>query len=165
MGDGSLIRLGAFLAILFMMAAWEAAVPRRRLTAPRRQRWVSNLGLVVLDATLVRLLVPAAHEWGLLNYLDLPAWSAVVVAVIMLDFIIYVQHVVFHAVPLLWRLHMVHHADTDIDVTTGLRFHPLEILLSMLGPVHANACLVEGGGFDAVQGIPSGMCWLHIREG
>src|SRR5204862_4197065 len=116
--------------------------PRRRLTVGRPLRWFSNLGLVALDTLAVRLLVPLgavgmallARErgWGLLNNLALPGWLAVPLAVVALDFAIYLQHVMFHAVPLLWRLHMVHHADLDFDVTTGVRFHVLEILLSMV---------------------------------
>jgi sterol desaturase/sphingolipid hydroxylase (fatty acid hydroxylase superfamily) len=108
----------------------------------RARRWPHNLGLVVLNTALLRLLFPAAsvgvalfveqHDWGLLNYLNLPGTTALVVAVVALDFIIYLQHVLFHAVPALWRLHRVHHADLDFDVTTGVRFHPIEIVLSML---------------------------------
>ncbi len=104
-------------------------------------RWLSNLGLIALDTLAVRLLLPLTavalaalaqeHGWGLFHVLGLPDWLAVLLAVVALDFAIYLQHVLFHAVPLLWRLHMVHHADLDFDVTTGLRFHTMEILLSM----------------------------------
>jgi sterol desaturase/sphingolipid hydroxylase (fatty acid hydroxylase superfamily) len=126
---------------LFLMAVWELLAPRRRLTLSRPVRWLSNLGLVVLDNLAVRLLVPAGavgaallaeqHGWGLFHNLLLPEWLVVVLSVVALDLVIYLQHVVFHAVPLLWRLHMVHHADLDFDVTTGVRFHTLEILLSL----------------------------------
>jgi sterol desaturase/sphingolipid hydroxylase (fatty acid hydroxylase superfamily) len=123
------------------MAAWEVLAPRRRLTTAKPVRWASNLGLVVLDTVAARLLLPLgavgvallAEErgWGLFNNLPLPAWLAVALSVVALDFVIYLQHVLFHAVPLLWRLHLVHHADLDFDVTTGVRFHTLEILLSL----------------------------------
>src|SRR5207248_4127067 len=115
--------------------------PRRRPTQSRPLRWFSNLGLVALDTLAVRFLVPlgaagvallaARRGWGLLNNVPLPGWLAVALAVVALDFVIYLQHVLFHAVPLLWRLHMVHHADLDFDASTGVRFHPIEILLSM----------------------------------
>jgi sterol desaturase/sphingolipid hydroxylase (fatty acid hydroxylase superfamily) len=137
----SAIRLGFFSGVLALMAAWEVLAPRRRLTTARPVRWLSNLGLVALDTAAVRLLVPlgavgmavVAEErgWGLFHNLPLPGWLAAALAVVALDFAIYLQHVLFHAVPALWRLHMVHHADLDFDVTTGVRFHTLEILLSM----------------------------------
>lgn len=136
------IRLAFFAGILLAMALWELLAPRRRLTAGKPLRWASNLGLVALNVVLARFLVPvtavalaiAAQErgWGLLHLVEWPAWLEVILAVIALDLAIYVQHVLFHAVPLLWRLHLVHHADLDIDVTTGLRFHTCEILLSAL---------------------------------
>jgi len=138
----SSIRLGIFLGVFGLVAVAEILAPRRPLTLMRARRWPHNLGLVVLNTALLRLLFPAAsvgialfveqHDWGLLNYLDLPGTTALVVAVVALDFIIYLQHVLFHAVPALWRLHRVHHADLDFDVTTGVRFHPIEIVLSML---------------------------------
>src|SRR3990172_9448193 len=123
------------------MAAWELAAPRRVLTASKAARWGANLGIVVLNTVLLRLLFPAAavgmalfaqaHGWGLLNAYALPAWAAIAASLVALDLAIYLQHVLFHAVPALWRLHRMHHADLDFDVTTGARFHPLEILLSM----------------------------------
>jgi sterol desaturase/sphingolipid hydroxylase (fatty acid hydroxylase superfamily) len=123
------------------LALWEALAPRRGLTVGRPLRWLSNLGLVAINTLAARLIAPAgavgiawlAQErgWGLLNNIDLPAWVAVPAAVVVLDLAIYLQHVMFHAVPLLWRLHLVHHADLDFDVTTGVRFHVLEILLSL----------------------------------
>jgi sterol desaturase/sphingolipid hydroxylase (fatty acid hydroxylase superfamily) len=134
------VRMGAFAAVLLAMALWEALAPRRILAYPRILRWPANLGIVILNAALLRLAVPmaavglaaAASErgWGLLNQLDLPPWLALAAAVIALDLVIYIQHVLFHAVPALWRLHRMHHADLDFDVTTGARFHPLEILVS-----------------------------------
>jgi sterol desaturase/sphingolipid hydroxylase (fatty acid hydroxylase superfamily) len=136
------IRLAAFAGVLAAMAAWELWAPRRRQVAERPLRWSSNLGIVVLDTVLVRILVPTtavgialvAEErgWGLFHAFAVPTWIAVVLAIVILDLAIYLQHVLFHAVPVLWRLHRMHHADLAFDVTTGVRFHPVEILLSML---------------------------------
>ena len=136
-----LVRLGCFLSVFGLMAIWELLAPRRPQAIGRFLRWPNNLGLVVLDTVLVRLAFPLAgvgmaflaqsEGWGLFNAAPLPAWLAVPAAVILLDLTIYGQHVAFHAAPLLWRLHRVHHADLEFDVTTGLRFHPVEILVSM----------------------------------
>jgi sterol desaturase/sphingolipid hydroxylase (fatty acid hydroxylase superfamily) len=136
------VRLSAFFGVFALMAVWEAVAPRRARLLPRRVRWLHNLALVVLNSLILRLLFPLAavgfallaaeHGWGLLNAFEVPFWWAFALSVVALDFAIYLQHVMFHAVPLLWRLHRVHHADADIDVTTGARFHPIEILLSML---------------------------------
>ena len=136
------IRLGFFIGIFAVMALWELWAPRRVLTVDKAIRWANNLGLVALNTLLLRLLFPAAavgmaalandQGWGLLNHFELPAWLAILVAVIVLDFVIWLQHVMVHAIPALWRLHRVHHADPDFDVTTGSRFHPIEIILSML---------------------------------
>jgi sterol desaturase/sphingolipid hydroxylase (fatty acid hydroxylase superfamily) len=136
-----LIRLGAFAAIFMAMALWELLAPRRRQAIGRLRRWPGNLGIVVLNTLLVRLAFPTAavgvallaesRGWGLFPVLNAPPWLAVVAAVILLDLAIYLQHVLFHAVPVLWRLHRMHHADLEFDVTTGARFHPIEILLSM----------------------------------
>ncbi len=141
MGNEALIRAAAFVAIFATMAIWQAIAPRRPMHFGYR-RWPANLGIVLLNVMTVRLLIPVgatgAAAWsahvnlGLMHWLDMPHVWAVILTVILLDGAIYAQHVLFHAVPLLWRLHMVHHADQDIDVTTGLRFHPVEILLSML---------------------------------
>ncbi|BBK45218.1 sterol desaturase [Allostella vacuolata] len=135
------IRLGVFAAVLAAVAGAEAVWPRRRRQLPRAGRWPGNLGVVVVDTILLRLAVPLAAvgmaAWaeaegiGLLNRLALPGWLAVLVAVAALDLAIWAQHRLFHAIPPLWRLHRMHHADRDLDVTTGIRFHPLEILLSM----------------------------------
>jgi sterol desaturase/sphingolipid hydroxylase (fatty acid hydroxylase superfamily) len=142
LGYEPMIRLGAFFGIFATMAVWETAAPRRARRLPRRVRWLHNLALVVLNSVIVRLLFPvagvgfavlaAARGWGLLNAFEVPFWWAFLLSVIALDCAIFFQHVMFHAVPLLWRLHRVHHADADVDVTTGARFHPIEILLSML---------------------------------
>jgi sterol desaturase/sphingolipid hydroxylase (fatty acid hydroxylase superfamily) len=136
------IRLASFLGIFVLMAAWEFAAPRRALASPRVRRWPINLSIVVLNTLTARLLfstgaVGAAvlageRQWGALNLVDWPQWATVIAALVVMDFVLYLQHVVFHAVPALWRLHMMHHADLDVDVTTGARFHPVEIVLSML---------------------------------
>jgi len=136
-----MLRLGAFAGVLLLMVLWELLAPRRRQQIGRARRWPGNLGIVALDTLVVRLAMPAtavgmatlaeAHGWGLLRVLAVPSGLAIVVAVVMLDLAIYLQHVLFHAVPILWRLHRMHHADLELDVTTGLRFHPIEILLSM----------------------------------
>ena len=136
------IRMGFFFGILLIMAVWEVLSPRRTLTVSKPVRWINNLGLVFFNSYIVRLLFPAAavgvasfanvHGWGIFNYYQVPGVLAIVASIIIMDFIIYLQHVMVHAVPVLWRLHRVHHADLDFDVTTGSRFHTLEILLSML---------------------------------
>ena len=134
------VRLGTFAGVLVILGLAELLFPRRTLTAAKPMRWLNNLALVFLNTIAVRILLPLGavgmaaiaqdKGWGLFNNLDLPAWLVVLLAVVALDFAIYLQHILFHAVPLLWRLHLVHHADLDFDVTTGLRFHTLEILLS-----------------------------------
>ncbi len=136
------IRLSVFLGVFALCAIWEAARPRRPRVIGRGRRWVANVGLVVLDTILVRLLFPAAavgaaldaaaQGWGLFNHLDWPAWAEILAAFVILDFAIWLQHVIFHFVPRLWQFHMVHHADEEMDVTTGFRFHPVEIAASML---------------------------------
>ncbi len=135
------IRLVCFIAVLLVMALWEWRVPRRPLTLPRRRRWPANLGIVVVDSLIIRLAFPIlavgmaltaeAQGWGLFNQLPAPFWLACLASLLLLDLAIYAQHVVFHKIPLLWRLHRMHHTDTSIDVSTALRFHPLEIMLSM----------------------------------
>ena len=136
------IRMSAFFGILGAMALWEILAPRRALTVSKAVRWVNNIGIVFLNSFLVRLIFPAAavgmasfastQGWGIFNYFELPFWLVVIASVVIMDFIIYLQHVMVHAVPALWRLHRMHHADLDFDVTTGARFHPIEIILSML---------------------------------
>ena len=136
------IRLSFFVGMLVMMAVWEIIAPRRALTVSKAVRWVNNLGLVFLNSFIVRFLFPTAavgvavmaseNQWGLFNLIELPVWFAVLASVVIMDCVIYFQHVMVHAVPVLWRLHRVHHADLDYDVTTGARFHTLEIILSML---------------------------------
>jgi sterol desaturase/sphingolipid hydroxylase (fatty acid hydroxylase superfamily) len=134
------VRMGAFGVVLLAMVLWEYLAPRRARARSRSRRWPANLSVALLNTALVRLTIPMAavgfasvaseRGWGLLNQLDLPLWAGVTVGVAALDLVIYSQHVLFHAVPMLWRLHRMHHADLDFDVTTGARFHPIEILLS-----------------------------------
>lgn len=135
------IRLGFFIGIFFIMAVWEVLAPRRALTVSKLLRWANNLGLVVLNSVLLRVIFPAAavgmaafageQGWGIFNYYSAPPAIAIIVSIVAMDFVIYLQHVMVHAIPVLWRLHRVHHADPDYDVTTGARFHPIEIILSM----------------------------------
>lgn len=135
------IRGAVFIVILLAVAVWEIVAERRHQSISRRQRWPANLAIVVLDTMVVRLVFPLAgvgaaflaseRGWGLFNIVETPVWLALVLSVLILDLAIYFQHRLFHAIPWLWRLHRMHHADLEFDVTTGLRFHPLEILISM----------------------------------
>jgi sterol desaturase/sphingolipid hydroxylase (fatty acid hydroxylase superfamily) len=135
------IRLTAFLGVFVCMALWEWLRPRRPQAVGRTARWPSNLGIVAINTVLVRLVLPmsavawadivAQNGFGLLHWIVLPGWLAAAIAFVLLDLAIYLQHLLFHSVPMLWRLHRMHHADTEFDVTNGLRFHPLEIMLSM----------------------------------
>jgi sterol desaturase/sphingolipid hydroxylase (fatty acid hydroxylase superfamily) len=135
------LRIIVFLGVLVAMALWELVAPQRRREIPRVIRWTNNLGLVVIDTIVLRLSFPILavglaviakdRGWGMFNVIGVPEWGAVVTSIVILDLVIYLQHVMFHAVPALWRLHRLHHADLEFDVTTGLRFHPVEILLSM----------------------------------
>ncbi len=139
------IRLGVFLGLFAVFATLEAFAPRRERVQTRKARWFTNLSITVLDTLALRALalalpflaVGAALDagrmgWGLFNQLGWPVWIEVVLAILLLDFAIWAQHLVTHKVPLFWRFHRVHHADRDFDVTTALRFHPVEILASML---------------------------------
>ena len=136
------IRGGFFVGVLVLMMSWEVVAPRRLRALPRFRRWTSNLGIVVVNTALLRLIFPTAavatalameaRGGGLLGSLALPYPLAVLLGILILDLVVYAQHVAFHAVPALWRLHRMHHADLDFDVTTGIRFHPIEILLSMV---------------------------------
>jgi len=136
-----MIRLAAFLGVLIAMALWEVAAPRRRREIPRVMRWTNNIALVVVDTLVLRLTFPIIavglailaeeRSWGLFNNIEVPFAVSLIASMLVLDFAIYLQHVMFHAVPALWRLHRMHHADLDFDATTGLRFHPIEILISM----------------------------------
>ena len=136
-----IIRITAFIGIFAVMAFWEVMAPRRQWQTAKIKRWVINLALVGVNTLFARALLASGAfgaavlagrgEIGLFHQLYWPVWAEVIIAVILLDMVVYFQHVVMHAVPILWRLHMVHHSDVDFDVTTGVRFHPLEIILSM----------------------------------
>jgi sterol desaturase/sphingolipid hydroxylase (fatty acid hydroxylase superfamily) len=135
------IRLTAFGVFFAAFALWEIFAPRRGLNVGRWRRWPGNFGILVVDILTVRALVPTAavgaslfasgNGWGLINVLQLRLSVAALLGFLALDLAIYLQHVLFHKVPLLWRLHRMHHADLDIDVSTGVRFHPIEILISL----------------------------------
>ena len=135
------IRLSFFTGIFVLMSAWEIVSPRRFLTRSKSTRWFNNLALTFLNSILVRWIFPLSavgiallsrkHGWGILNVFGMPGSISGIIAIVMLDLIIYTQHVFFHKVPLFWRLHRMHHTDLDIDVTTGARFHPVEIVFSM----------------------------------
>ncbi|MGE0558470.1 MAG: sterol desaturase family protein [Burkholderiales bacterium] len=152
------LRLGLFLGVFALLAVAETWVPRRALLVAKGKRWFANLGILFLNVALVRWILPAAavgialvaeeRGVGLLQLVEWPLWLKIVAAVLALDLAIYLQHVMFHAVPLLWRLHRMHHADLDFDVTTGTRFHPVEMLLSM--GIKAAAIFVIGAPVAAV---------------
>lgn len=191
LGHEPAIRLAAFFGVFALVAAWEMTAPRRALTVAKAARWANNLGLVAFNTLLLRVLFPlgaaglaafcAERGWGVLNHFTLPYPLAVVLAVMALDFAIWAQHVMVHAVPLLWRLHRVHHADPDYDVTTGARFHPIEIVLSMgiklaviavLGPpvvavvifeVLLNAtAMFNHGNIRLPANLDAGLRWLVV---
>ena len=145
------LRAGVFLALFALLALWERAAPARVLQLTRTKRWSANLGLALVSTLVVRILVPgsalalatlaSSEGWGLLNRFEVPVWAAFLAGVVALDLTIYLQHVLFHSVPVLVRLHAVHHADPDFDLTTGIRFHPLEILISTFIKLGAVAAL------------------------
>jgi sterol desaturase/sphingolipid hydroxylase (fatty acid hydroxylase superfamily) len=136
------VRLGIFAGVFSVMALWEVVAPRRALGQAKETRWINNLVLVVLNTVLLRIVFPTTavalalsvgeSGTGFLSHLAVPYFAAVLLSILLLDLVIYLQHLMFHAVPVLWRLHRMHHADLDFDVTTGARFHPIEIVLSML---------------------------------
>ena len=139
------IRLGVFLGLFLILALAETLLPRRVRVSSQPKRWATNWAIVILDTLTLRLLAIAlpllavgaaldasARGWGLFNVLNWAGWLEVILAIVVLDFLIWAQHVITHRVPILWRLHRVHHADRDMDVTTAIRFHPIEIALSML---------------------------------
>lgn len=142
LGNEPAVRLSIFAVVFALMALWEVLAPRRRQVIGRISRWPSNLGVVIIDTLLVRILFPTsavglallaeAKGFGLFNAWPVATWFSIIASVLLLDLAIYLQHVLFHAVPALWRLHRMHHADLEFDVTTGARFHPIEIVLSML---------------------------------
>ena len=141
LANEGLFRGAVALAALIAMAVWEFAAPRRAQTHSRWLRWPNNVGIAVINSLLVRLLFPAVavglavmaenRGWGLLNVFTPSPSVALITSVLALDLTIYLQHVMFHAVPALWRIHRMHHADQEFDATTGVRFHPVEIVLSM----------------------------------
>lgn len=149
--DELALRLAAFVGVFAALAAWEARAPARRLALPRWSRWRANLGLALVNTLVVRLAVPGSavmfaafaevEGWGLFNRLILPGGVVLIAGIVLLDLIVYLQHVLFHSVPALMRLHAVHHADADFDLTTGIRFHPLEIGISLLIKLAAIAAL------------------------
>lgn len=153
-----LVRLSSFAGVFAVFAIWELLAPRRLQRHSRGVRWLNNLAITVLNGLIVRLGIPLAavgtavlaqqQGLGLFNQLDLPAWLVMVVAVVVLDLVLYLQHLAFHHVDFLWRLHRMHHADLEVDVTTGLRFHPIEIVLSM--GIKMAAVLVLGAPVAAV---------------
>jgi sterol desaturase/sphingolipid hydroxylase (fatty acid hydroxylase superfamily) len=146
-----IIRFGAFLVVFALLSTAELFAPRRRLTTSKSRRWFANLTIVALNPLSVALVYPvlpvgvallaSEQSWGLLNQLAWPYWLEVLIGVVVLDFAVYAQHILHHAIPALWRLHMMHHADLDIDMTTGLRFHPIEIIVSMAIKLSAVAAL------------------------
>ena len=146
------IRLAFFSGIFAIVALSEVLSARRPLTTSKGNRWFANIGIVIINTVLLRFLFPAGavgmslwverEGWGVFNHLQSPFWLEVVLSIMFLDFIIYLQHVMFHAVPILWRLHMMHHADMDFDVTTGTRFHPIEIIISIF--IKISAIIVIG---------------------
>lgn len=154
----AVIRLGVFAAVFCAMAIAEAAAPRRSRAFGRASRWTGNLGIAALNTVLVRILIPTAAvgaaiaagraHFGLFNQIAIGRWPAFVLAVVALDLVVYLQHVMFHAVPALWRVHRTHHVDPDFDVTTGVRFHPIEIVVSMLIKIAAVGAM--GAAPDAV---------------
>lgn len=165
MENEAIIRLTVFLGLFALLAAVETLAPRRVRSQKRSQRWVTNWGITITNTVLLRLMALAlpllavgaavdaqAQGWGLFNALALPGWIEVIAAILILDFVIWAQHLITHKVPVLWRLHRVHHADVDMDVTTAIRFHPVEIGLSMalkigvvylLGPAAVAVILFE----------------------
>jgi sterol desaturase/sphingolipid hydroxylase (fatty acid hydroxylase superfamily) len=158
----SIIRASIFIGLLLIMGAWELLLPRKKPTISKTYRWVNNLALVFLNGFITKLILPItlsgmailAHQngWGVLNYFEIDTFWSIVIFIIVMDFIIYMQHVMVHALPILWRLHRVHHTDLDYDTSTGARFHTLEILLSfgikftaivLLGPTVLAVILFE----------------------
>ena len=135
------IRLVSFFGIFLFMAVWETVAPRRSLTRSKSTRWINNLMLTFLNSLILRAILPLSalgvalfsmeQNWGILNMLDIPQPAGGIMAMIIFDLTIYTQHLLFHKIPVFWRLHRMHHTDLDIDVTTGARFHPVEIILSM----------------------------------
>jgi sterol desaturase/sphingolipid hydroxylase (fatty acid hydroxylase superfamily) len=158
MENEGILRIVSFFGVLSIIALWEIIPPRRALTTRKRQRWFANLSMIAIATLLVRFTFPLLpvglailaqeHGWGILNLISLPPWLAVALAVIALDLVIYLQHVLFHFLPVLWRLHRMHHTDLDLDASSGNRFHPLEIVISI--GIKLGAILVIGASPLAV---------------
>ncbi len=138
----SIIRIGSFLGLFTLFTLWEIASPKRKLLELRRFRWINNFGLIIISSILLRFIFPTAavgvallaenNQWGFLYNFGLPFPLHFALAFILMDLSVYLQHVMFHSLPLFWRFHRVHHSDLDCDVTTGLRFHPFEMVISIL---------------------------------
>jgi len=158
-----LIRVSCYFGVLAIFAICERFFPRRPHTLQRRSRWPANIGIAFVDSFVVRLLIPAGavgfafwvqdHRWGLFNVAPTPRWISIVASVLALDLVIYLQHWAFHYQPILWRLHRMHHADLDVDVTTGARFHPVEILLSLV---------IKFGAITAIGAPPVGVLLFEV---
>jgi len=135
-------RIGIFIGLIVILLLIEIVIPKRKLSEKRSLRWVSNLGIFIVDSVLTRVLVivgglaaasyAAKMGWGLLNIISLPGWAVLIITILALDFAVWLQHVMSHRWAWFWRLHRMHHSDLDIDVTTALRFHPLEIFISLI---------------------------------
>jgi len=158
MGDGSVVRLISFLIVFTLVACSEYLWPRRRLTVSKALRWLHNLSIAAIDVGVVRLAAPllpvsvavmsCARGWGIFNLLNPPYWLTFALTLLALDLLIYLQHRLFHRIPLFWRFHRMHHTDLDVDVTTGNRFHPVEIVLSLF--IKTGAVILLGAPATAV---------------
>ena len=139
--EGSL-RFISFLSVFLLLAGWEWLAPRRALTVSKSLRWLNNLSLMLINTLLLRYALPVLavgfaiyvqeQQWGLFVWLEWPTWIETFLVIVLLDLAIYWQHRLFHTVPLFWRMHRMHHSDRDLDVTSAIRFHPLEMIISML---------------------------------
>ncbi|MEE9314141.1 MAG: sterol desaturase family protein [Rhizobiaceae bacterium] len=154
-----IIRLGVFVGLFALFALTEYFTPRRKLTMLKSHRWFTNIAIIILDGALVRVIFPAAavgvalwanaNGWGLFNLIEVPFWLAALISIVVLDFAVWWSHLLSHKIPLLWRIHRMHHSDRDIDVSTAIRFHPIEIIVSMAWKV----CWVIALGAPAVAVI------------
>ena len=152
------VRMSFFFGILIIMGLWELKKPRRKATLSKLSRWINNLGLIFFNSFVLKILLPLTstamaalaleNNWGLFNIYEVTPFISTILFVIIMDLIIYLQHIMVHAVPLFWRIHRVHHADLDYDVTTGARFHTLEIILSMF--IKLTAIVLLGPSIFAV---------------
>jgi sterol desaturase/sphingolipid hydroxylase (fatty acid hydroxylase superfamily) len=139
--DDEIKRFLFSLVVFAVISFWELLLPRRQLHFSKPLRWASNLGLILIDALTIKIIFPATavgaamfvqkQKWGLFNSMEISPFATVVLSVVLLDLVIYLQHMMFHRIPVLWKVHRMHHADLDFDVTTGIRFHPIEMVISM----------------------------------